>query len=189
VQGRTRWSEALVKGGKGVIVSTKEVVGMRKLLSLTCTAFLIGLLASGCALSNYGSLRLPHKSDAVTISSLQGNWQDYEIHYAGIHAGHPSAVLFDRKDDGREIVTERWSRVKTKETLDDLVDSIERQLLIAAYYPRLWKIIGPDGHIYGYMFTAWDHAVMRAVDENTLIVNDLPLPPYLKFSGKGGNGK
>jgi hypothetical protein len=176
-------------GGKGFIVSSKEVIGMRKNLVLPWAVLLIGLLASGCALSQYGNIRLPDKSDAVTVRTLQESWQDYEVHYAGSHAGHPSAVMFDRKDDGRVITTERWSRVERKESLDRLIYSIEIQLPIAGFYPRLWKILGPDGHLYGYMFTAWDHAVIREVDEKTLFVNDLPLPPYLRISGNGGDGE
>jgi hypothetical protein len=69
--------------------------------------------------------------------------------------------------------------------LDDLVDLIKWQLPIGVFYPRLFKVIGPDGHLYGYMFTSWDHAVMRAVDEKTLFVNELPMPPYLAIDGKG----
>jgi hypothetical protein len=128
---------------------------------------------------------LPDRTDALTLETLVRHWEDYEIHYAGVHAGHPSAVLFDRKDDDRGFMTERWFKVKDKEMLDDLVDSIQRQLPLAGDSPRLGRIIGPDGRLYGYLFTSWDHAVMKSVDENTLFVNDLPMPPYLAIDGNG----
>ena len=178
----------VVKKGKGFMLCSREVSSMKKYFALPLAALLAGLLASGCAITQYGKLRMPEKKDPVTIRTLQENWEDYEIYYTGLHAGHPSAVLFDRKDDERGFVTERWLRVKSKETLDALVRSIAGQSPMAVYYPRLWRVIGPDGHIYGYMFTSWDHAVMKAVDEKTLFVHDLPLPPYLEFKGKGGNG-
>jgi hypothetical protein len=146
---------------------------------------LAGLLVSGCALNQYGSLQMVKRTDAVTVEALQNHWEDYEIHYSGVHAGHPSAVLFDRKDDDRGFVSERWFKVTDKDLLDDLVDLIKRQLPIGVFYPRLFNVIGPDGHLYGYMFTSWDHAVMRAVDEKTLFVNELPMPPYLAIDGKG----
>jgi len=50
------------------------------------------------------------------------------------------------------------------------------------------SVYGPDGHLYGYMFTSWDHAVMRMVDEKTLFVNDIPMPPYLAIDKKGFEG-
>ena len=158
---------------------------MRRHSVLPLSILLAGLLVSGCAVTQYGKLRLTEKTDAVTVQSLQKNREAYEIYYAGVHAGHPSAVLFDRKDDDRGFITERWFKVENKEMLDDLVDSIQRQLPIDVYYPRLWEVIGPDGHLYGYMFTSWIHAVMKAVDEKTLFLHDLPVPPYLAVNGKG----
>jgi hypothetical protein len=157
---------------------------VRKYSVLPLAIIWVGLLVSGCASTQYGKLRMPDRTDPVTVETLLKNWKDYELYYAGLHAGHPSAVLFDRKDDDRGFNTERWFKVDNKELLNELIDNIERQLPIGVYYPRLWKIIGPDGHLYGYMFTSWDHAVMRAVDGKTLFVNDLPLPPYLDVNGK-----
>jgi hypothetical protein len=160
---------------------------MKEVFAWPPAILLVGLLMSGCAFSPYGRLVLPDRTDALTLETLVRHWEDYEIHYAGVHAGHPSAVLFDRKDDDRGFMTERWFKVKDKEMLDDLVDSIQRQLPLAGYSPRLWRIIGPDGRLYGYLFTSWDHAVMKSVDENTLFVNDLPMPPYLAIDGNGSD--
>jgi hypothetical protein len=60
---------------------------------------------------------------------------------------------------------------------------IEAQVLIQPYYPRLWKILGPDEYLYGYMFTAWDHAVMPIGDDKTMRAMDLPMPPFLAVGG------
>ncbi|MBN2033088.1 MAG: hypothetical protein JW836_07415 [Deltaproteobacteria bacterium] len=161
---------------------------MRKYFVLLMVAS-AGLSLSGCIIGQYGTLRLPEKTDTVTVQFLQENWENYEIYYAGVHAGHPSAVLFDRKDDDRDFITERWFNTENKELLDDLIDSIQRQLPIGVFYPRLWRVLGPDGHLYGYIFTPWDHAVMRAVDEKRLFVNDLPMPPYLSITGDGSGSR
>jgi hypothetical protein len=163
----------------------KEVILMRKHSWWLWSVILAGLLVSGCAVARYGKLQMPERTEAVTVETLVRDWEGYEIYYAGLHSGHPSAVLFERKDDDRGFMTERWFKVRNKDMLDDLVDSIQRQLPISGYYPRLWKVMGPEGYLYGYMFTAWDHAVMKAVDERTLFVNDLPMPPYLMIDGDG----
>jgi len=44
-------------------------------------------------------------------------------------------------------------------------------------------MLGPDDHLYGYMFTAWDHATMIIGDDNTMRVLDIPMPPFLAVSG------
>ena len=44
-------------------------------------------------------------------------------------------------------------------------------------------MLGPDGHLYGYMFTAWDNAVMPIRDDKTMAVLDLPMPPFLSIDG------
>lgn len=158
---------------------------MRRYSRLPLAALIIGVLVTGCAFTQYGKMRVAEKADLVTVQSLQKNWQEYELYYAGLDPGNPSAVLFDRKDDERSLTSGRWFKVNSKEMLDDLIDSIQRQLPIGIYYPRLWKVFGPDGHLYGYMFTSWDNAVMKSVDEKTLFVYDLPMPPYLAVGGRG----
>ena len=39
---------------------------------------------------------------------------------------------------------------------------------------------------YGYVFALWDHVVEKIVDDRTLVVYDLPLPPYLAIDGGDG---
>lgn len=147
--------------------------------------FLVLLLALASGCGRYATLRLPAPTEGVTIQSLQENWRDYDVYYAGVHAGHPSAVMFDRKDDDGVIVTNRWFKPRDKALLDDIIDSIQRQVPVGGYRPRLWRITGPDGHVYGYMFTSWNHAAMSMVGEKKLLVRDLPMPPYLAIDGAG----
>ena len=162
---------------------------MRKHYPATLVMLMIGLLVSGCALTQYGRLQVVEKTDPVTVDTLANNWEAYEIYYTGQHAGHPSAVLFERKDDERGFTSTRWVKVKDKELLDGLISNIRSQPPMGPHYPRLWRVVGADGHLYGYMFTAWNHAVLKPVDEKTLFVHDLPLPPYLHFSGKADSGR
>jgi len=67
----------------------------------------------------------------VTVQDLVKDWQNYTVHFTGHGRDHPSAVLFDPKDDDRVVIADRWWKVDEYEILTDLVDSIQRQLPIA----------------------------------------------------------
>jgi hypothetical protein len=151
-------------------------------VTLTLLAFLLG-----CA--SYGKLRLPRGVDKMTVEQLVQDWQSYNVLFAGVHRKLPSAVLFDRLDDNITVTGDRWHPVEDKDTLKDLVGWIQNQQPIGPYYPRLWEMQGPDGALYGYMFTSWTSAVMKVVDENTVEVQDLPVPPYLSVEDAEGNGR
>jgi hypothetical protein len=154
---------------------------------LTAFLVLVGLVfaLSGCVPYTGARSQMIY-GNRVTVQSLVKDWQNYNIYFTGHGRGHPSAVLFEPKDDGRAIVADRWWKVDQYEMLTDLVDSIQRQLPIAYYYPKLLELVGPDNHRYGYVFTSWDHVVVKLVDERTLVVFDLPLPPYLAIDGGDG---
>jgi hypothetical protein len=158
---------------------------MKKCFSVFFVAAGIILAVHGCV--SYGTVRsLPVYGNRITVQGLVKDWQDYVIYFAGQNRSHPSAVLFKPKDDDTVIIADRWWKVENYEILIGLVDSIQRQLPIAFYYPRLLELLGPDNHRYGYVFTSWDHVVMKRVDDRTMVVYDLPLPPYLAIDGGGG---
>jgi len=150
------------------------------------------LVVAGVVLAVYGCASyLPVRSQMVydnriTVQGLVKDRQNYTIYFTGHGRGHPSAVLFEPKDDDRVIIADRWWKVETVEILTDLVDSIQRQLPIGYYYPRLLELLGPGNHRYGYVFTSWDHVVVKLVDDRTMVVYDLPLPPYLAIDGGDG---
>jgi hypothetical protein len=140
------------------------------------------LIIAGCA--DYGKIRLQSgPGEAMTIQQLKENWEKYHILATGVEPNVPSAIIFDRKDDGREIIGDRWWELKDYKWVSETIMRIEAQVLIQPYYPRLWKILGPDEYLYGYMFTAWDHAVMPIGDDKTMRVMDLPMPPFLAVGG------
>jgi len=142
------------------------------------------LIASGCG--SYGKLRLQSgPGETMTTQQMKENWQKYNVLATGVELNVPSAIIFDRKEDGREIIGERWWMLKEEKDVHETIDRIESQLPLAPFYPRLWKMLGPDDHLYGYIFTAWDHAVMTIGDDKTMTVMDLPMPPFLAI-GPGG---
>ncbi|UCF72186.1 MAG: hypothetical protein JSW35_08285 [Deltaproteobacteria bacterium] len=159
---------------------------MKKYIYPAIIVPLLVFLISGCAwVKGYGKIRLqsgPGKK--VTTQELEDNWHNYTIYYAGYYGGlsikHPSAVMFDPKNDKRALVGDRWTKVQDQETLSRLISSIQSQK--ARYYPRLWRILGPDDQFYGYLFSAWRQVplVIKVLDDKTMFVYDLPMPPYLE---------
>ena len=164
-----------------------------KNLYLILMVFVLIFFISGCIqFSTYGKLRQQSRDgNRVTIKDLKENWNDYIIYYAGYYGSlsikHPSAVMFDPRNDNKELVGEKWTMVKDKHTLSELLSSIQSQEPIGNLYPRLWRILGPDEQFYGFLFTAWDHVVTKVIDDTTMWVYDLPLPPYLSIDGDEKN--
>jgi hypothetical protein len=155
---------------------------------LTGALLLMGFLVlfSGC--SGQGVYRvLPPVSGNVTIQTLLEHWQDYDVYFAGLDVGVPSAVMFHPKNDDRLITVDRWSKVESRKLLADLIDSIQRQT--GFYYPKLLEIRGPDGHLYGFIFTAWDVVLTKMIGDRNMFVFDIPLPPDLAIgAGHGDHG-
>ena len=141
------------------------------------------VMVAGCA--SYGKLRLQSgPGENMTVQQLEENWAQYHILATGVEANVPSAIIFGRKDDGREIIGERWWELKDYKSVSETVGRIEAQNTTGGgYYPRLWKMLGPDEHLYGYMFTAWNKAVMPVNNDKTMAVLDLPMPPFLAIGG------
>ena len=129
----------------------------------------------------------------MTIEALEEFWEDYTVYFTGCCGGlqplkgHPSAVMFDPKGDDKELVGERWLKVETKYRLNKLITAVQKSERFESYYPSLYRIIGPDDELYGYMFTSWRHVVMKPMDDKTWYVFDLEAPPHLDRS-VGGPG-
>lgn len=137
-------------------------------------------LMSGCAwIKGYGKVRLSseHKDD-MTIQRLQENWDDYHVYYAGISPSNPAGIMFDPKNDGRELVGDRWTRVEDGKTVSEIISWIKAY---TQFHPRLHVLLGPDNQLYGYVFYAWghDYIVAKVIDDRTLYVYDLESPNYL----------
>ena len=64
----------------------------------------------------------------MTIQQLKENWAQYHILATGVEANVPSAIIFDRKDDGREIIGERWWELKDYKWVSETIDRIEAQV-------------------------------------------------------------
>ena len=129
-------------------------------------------------------------AEKMTIKELGKNWWDYTVYYRGVRIGIASGALFDPREDDRSLAGTRkpWESTGGRwiEVIKDNEASTEREIsrLINAirvqrwgqYYPRLYRIMGPDGDFYGYLYTAWNRAVIRS-DNGTFTVQIYEEPP------------
>jgi hypothetical protein len=118
-----------------------------------------------------GAWRGPNK---VNVYDLMDRWKDYDVYWAGLAVDNPSGVMFDPKGDDRRLTSDKWVAVKDQAELSILI----RWLRAGNYYPILWRVLGPDNQFYGYIFSPWEHVVLKVVDDRTLWVDDLPLPRF-----------
>lgn len=147
---------------------------MRTLLRvLTAVTLVLALCTAAGCLSRfgYGSIR-PAPQDK-SIQDLVSNWKDYHVYYSGLHPGQPSGLMFDPRYDDQALKGERWYPVQDRATLDEIVMWLQQ---IDAFPPRLLRLLGPEGILYGYVYTGWNQVVARAVDTHTMYVFDLPAP-------------
>ena len=85
-----------------------------------------------------------------------------------------AAVVFDPKNDGKTLnMGSRWVRVTDQNTLNAQIGLLEQRPGAGTNIPRLWAILGPDGSIYGYVYTILDHIVINVTDSNTMLVESL----------------
>jgi hypothetical protein len=120
------------------------------------------------ACSSYG--RLAHQP-AVSAEDLFQMREEYEVYFAGVSTHRPSAVLFDPKDDDRVMTVHPWwIKMEDPAMLREILEWMVADVQIE---PVVWRILGSDGAFYGYLYTAWNHALLRAVDEKTLWIDDM----------------
>ena len=155
----------------------------KKHISLVIIFFVLLSFLSGC-LGSYGKIRPQSgKGETLTIDDLEKNWIDYTIHYAGLSANRPLGVMFDPKNDGKTLLpgsNDRWKKIEDKKTLSEVIGWIKVQGF-SDYNPMLYKVLGPDDKLYGYLFCGHSDVTVEIFDDRTMFVNDLPDP----LSGRG----
>ena len=133
------------------------------------TLILAVVLISGCALlKGYGKVRLSSEhGDDMTIHSLHSNWNDYNIYYTGMSISNPYGIMFDPKNDGRELVGDRWTRVEDEGSALEIITGINAN---TQFQPKLHVLLGPDNQLYGYVYYFWDldNIVAKVIDDRTL---------------------
>jgi len=149
--------------------------------SLIAILIVAAFLISGCAtFKNYGKIR-PQPKAQMTIETLQDEWEDYVVSYSGMSDGDPGAVMFDRKDDDRFLVGDWWTTVKDERTLSRLIGIMETW---STPRPKLFKILGPDDHLYGYLYSLQYTAVFKVIDPKRMYAFRIEAPPTYRLLGR-----
>ena len=131
-------------------------MAMNKFMTVTVISL---FFVFGCSmLKDYGKLRIESGKEGINVQSLVEDWKDYSVYYAGLSAGNPSAVMFDPEDDDNKLVPDKWVFVEDKKRVSEVVHRLNADI---ENPPKLWRIMGPDNNLYGYMYTAWDHVLIR----------------------------
>ena len=152
-------------------------MNFKKYLNAILLILISIILLIGC--NNYAKLVYEDKYKAeLSINNIIENWDDYYIYYSGYDVDNVAGVLFDPKGDDKTLTpTDRWIRVESKDTVSELMEWINLYDY-PGYSPRLFKVLGPDDNLYGYVYTGWHRVVAKVVDEKTMLVFDLPDPPH-----------
>jgi hypothetical protein len=144
-------------------------------LALVTASVALAVVMACAEMGSYGKLNPVYsRTDGISLQTLMERWQDFDVYYAGLSTENPSAVMFDPKGDNKQIVSDKWMLLEDNERISEAVHWLTNNV---KFPPVLYKMVGPDDRLYGYMYTAWNHVYMKMVDENTLWVHDLPLPP------------
>lgn len=127
-------------------------------------------VVAGCA-GVYDNL-VPADKGQMTVETLVSNYQNYNVYYLGDFS-IPYAVLFDPKEDGKTVkVGDRWEKVPSQDTASKQVGQISTLIGRGVNMPRLWKLVGPDGSLFGYVYTAATQLSSNVVDGNTMFVGN-----------------
>jgi hypothetical protein len=145
----------------------RKTMNGRRYLAFASIIITLALVAA-CA-GTYDNLK-PEEKGGMTVETLVNNWQNYNVYYLGDFS-LPYAVLFEPKDDGKTVkVGDRWSRGPSQETARNQVAQISSTGR-GVNIPRLWKLVGPDGSVFGYVYTTAVQLNTSMVDSNTMMVN------------------
>ena len=141
---------------------------MNKNVAFGAILLVAAVLVYGCA--NYGTLR-PTAAQDVTIDNLTKEWMNYTVYWTGLDIAEPTGIMFDPKTDGKALTGDRWYKVESQESLSKMIGWLKFNL---QYYPYAWRVVGPDGQFYGYVYTGYTHFTMKLVDEKTMLVYGIP---------------
>ena len=123
-------------------------------------------VVAGCTGSKGAGLyeSLSHGEKKRVLDELKKNWQDYNIYCDG-PVSAPGAVIFDPKNDDRNLVGYRYNKLSKEESVKTAIVWIEYQL---DYNPSLYSIFDEEENFYGYVLIARDLPAPKRVDQKTL---------------------
>jgi hypothetical protein len=138
-----------------------------------CVGLLLAV-ASGCA----GIVKLKpeeRSAQAAVIQNLSAKGENYTI-YSTVWPGDKLvALLFDPKSDDGTVLADGWTKVDSPADAASMLARLQ-----AGESPRLFQILGPDGHFFGYLYTPVPVVLTQLVDAKTVRVYKINPPPAPK---------
>jgi hypothetical protein len=122
--------------------------------------------AAGCASLKAAGVyeALSSSEKEKVLDEIKKNWQDYTIYCDGPY-WTPGAVIFDPKNDDRNLIGYHYGRLSKEEVVLAAIVWVEYQ---TNYDPTLYKIFDEEKHFYGYVLVAGDLPVPRRLGPKTL---------------------
>ncbi len=133
------------------------------------SAAALSLLAVlGCG--TYGRLQpLTELGEKLTIRDLQANWRAHAVYYTD--TGGPNygnvALLFDPRNDDRDLVTGSWTRIEDPADLSRIIGWMEKD-----FRPGLYAVVASDGSRFGYLYAARQWIIAQEKGPRTMQVYD-----------------
>ncbi|MGE5840452.1 MAG: hypothetical protein ACM34H_10990 [Deltaproteobacteria bacterium] len=137
---------------------------------------------AGCAGSKGAGLyeALPSAEKKRVLEEFKKNWQNYNVYCDGA-ASSPAAVIFDPKNDDRNLIGNRYIRLSKEGSVISAINWIE---FLVQYNPLLYEIFDEEKNFYGYVLLVYHLPVPKRIDQKTL-----QLPQYESMYHGGGGGE
>ena len=140
---------------------------------LTCVL----LLFMGCA--GFGQLQVDCLYNCEQdVRSLVDDFDDFFVYYAGQDTDLPAAILFDPRDDDREIRPGKWKDLNDPGEASHIIDIMEADV---QFPPKLYTVLGEQQEVYGYLYTPYQHVPVKQVAPKAVQLNYLPQPRHLQY--------
>lgn len=137
-------------------------------------AALIIFVSSCAVMDKYGKLSPQQESPRLTPEDLAQNWKKCNVYYTGYSPENPFAIIFEPKADNRTLHVHRWwTPVKDEKTMREVMKWLG---LRKERDPVVYRIVAPNGDLYGFMYTAHAHVTIKVISDNSLWVDQITKP-------------
>jgi hypothetical protein len=148
-----------------------ETMNLKKGMVLFVVGFVLLYFMSGCVPSR-AKIK---KTRDVTLQDIVNDKDKYDIYYAG-SSSRPIGILVDPKNDGLDLVGDKWMKAEDEGTLSSLLEAVQGFSLNTITDRS-------DGKLFGYFSktkftvssrpnrTSGYNPLAKIVDENTVNVD------------------
>lgn len=156
--------------GTKIMKSVPKPYSKGKLSYFKAALLIIILSFSSACFQMHGGIRLIHSPYRPTIDDLVAGNEEHNIWTAG-EGAYLTAILFDPKGDNRRVVThEWWMQLEERKELPGLVSFLKSDYV---WPPSLYELTGPDGALFGYIYSVESMVTLDMIGKDTLRVGNI----------------